>query len=276
MPEGPEVRRQADRIRRAVGQKRTCEVYFGLERLQPFGPELSGRLVETVESRGKALLIHFEGRRTVYSHNQLYGRWYIVSKSEDEFRTPRTGRQLRFGVYAEAKAALLYSASEIEVLDSEVLEEHPFLRRLGPDVLEDSTCVEVVEARLCQPEFRGRSLGVLLLDQSFVAGLGNYLRSEILFSARLLPDEKARALTPPRRARLAAAILEVSRRAYRTGGITVDDDLAKRLKEQGLRKRQLRHYVFSREGRTCRRCDTPVERREVSGRRLYFCPGCQV
>ena len=272
MPEGPEVRRQADRIRKAIGHTRPSHVHFGLEKLRSFEGRLSGRRVEEVESRGKALLVHFEEGLTVYSHNQLYGRWYIVRAGQ----LPRTRRQLRVAFQSPQQWALLYSASEIAVLETGRLQEHPVLSRLGPDVLDERVEVSEVAARLETKEYRQRRLAALLLDQGFVAGLGNYLRSEILFVAQLLPEQRPKDLRPEQRLRLATEILGVARRAYRTGGITVEEDLARRLKAEGLRKRQLRHYVFGRSGQLCRRCETPVVKREAAGRRIYVCPGCQI
>ncbi|MEL6188832.1 MAG: endonuclease VIII [Myxococcota bacterium] len=269
MPEGPEVRRQADRIQKAVGGRKADRVFFGLEALAARGPELSGRRVEHVEARGKALLTHFEGGLSVYSHNQLYGRWYIVKAG----RPPRTNRQLRFAIETSSQDALLYSASDIEVLETAAVSEHPFIAALGPDALDPTVGPDLVEARL--ERFRRRQLGALLLDQRFVAGLGNYLRSEILFFSGVLPERRAMDLAPGRRARLAREILEVTRRAYRTGGITVEDELSKQLKQEGLPRGKRRHHVFARLGHTCRRCETPIDKRDVAGRRVYVCPGCQ-
>jgi endonuclease-8 len=271
MPEGPEARRQADRVGAAVAGHIATKVRFGLSRLEPEAPELEGRRVENVESRGKALLIHFEGGRTVYAHSQLYGRWRVVKPGA----LPKTNRQLRFAVETDKKWALLYSASDIEVLPSAELDRHPFLASLGPDALDETVTREDILARLEDARFRRRQIGHLLLEQGFVAGLGNYLRSEILFFAGILPERKPKDLRPRERAHLAEAILDVPRRAYRLGGITVEDELNRRLKADGVPKRRRRHHVFGRSSATCRRCDTPIERREVASRRVYICPSCQ-
>src|SRR3546814_19362775 len=70
---------------------------------------------------------------------------------------------------------------------SDELHAHPFLSRLGPDVLDPGLDEAAVEVRMLDPRFAGRSLGGLLLDQGFLAGMGNYLRSAVLFAANLLP-----------------------------------------------------------------------------------------
>ena len=268
MPEGPEIRRVADRLRQAVVGKVAVRVRFTQDALSSFGGILTGRSVTAVQSKGKALLTHFEGGLVVYSHNQLFGRWYIVKAGQ----APATQRQLRFSIETKQTWALLYSASNIEVLDAYEIEHHPFIKGLGPDVLDPSTNIAMVNARICES---GRQLSALLLDQSFVAGLGNYLRSEILFVAGLRPEQRAKELSVARQKRLAQAILDVTRRSYHTGGITIAQELDVSLKSLGLSKRNRRHYVFARAGQPCRVCGSKIQKLEASGRRMYLCSTCQ-
>ena len=77
MPEGPEIRRVADRLAEVLVDQRVERVRFGLPRLKPEEGVLSGQRVLEVEPRGKALLTHFENGLSLYSHNQLYGVWRI-------------------------------------------------------------------------------------------------------------------------------------------------------------------------------------------------------
>ena len=74
---------------------------------------------------------------------------------------------------------------------------------------------------------------------------------------------------------LARAIRRVTRQAYRTGGITNDRERAAALKKRGLRRAEYRHHVFARGGRRCWSCRSIVERAELGGRKIFFCPGCQ-
>jgi endonuclease-8 len=271
VPEGPETRRSADRIQRAIGGRRLERVRFGLPRLRPHAAALAGDRVEQVTSRGKALLTRFESGRVLYSHNQLYGRWEICRPGAP----PATGRSLRVALETEERWALLYSASEIELLDADRLEQHPFLARLGPDLLDATTDEESLAERLLDRRFARRSLGALLLDQGFLAGVGNYLRSEILFFAGLDPARTPSDLDGSERTRLAREALRVTRRAYRTGGLTEVPARVRRARAAGESRGQYRHAVFGRAGASCRRCGHDVERSEVAGRRLYRCPECQ-
>lgn len=271
MPEGPEIRRQADALARAIVGERATSVYFAFDHLAGYGARLRGRCVEDVSARGKALLTTFDDGTVVYTHNQLYGRWMIRQPGH----RPSTNRQLRFAIDTPKKSALLYSASTIEVLVQEELAYHPFLSKLGPDILDDAVTPKDVRARLVERRFVNKKLATLYLDQAFLAGLGNYLRSEILFVAGVHPNLRPRDLDEAAMMRLARATLRIARRAYATGGITNLPSEAKKLKAQGQRRRAYRHFVFGRSGHPCRKCAERVARLEISGRRVYVCPSCQ-
>jgi endonuclease-8 len=272
MPEGPETRRAADKLGEAIVGRAASEVFFAFPELRAAQRELTGRTVTRVTSRGKAMLTYFEGGRVVYSHNQLYGRWYV----RKPYAWPKTNRQLRFAIHTDRHSALLYSASEIDVLAEDELGQHPFLARLGPDALDKSVRSRTIERRLASKQFQRRGIAGLLLDQGFVAGLGNYLRSEIAFFAGIRPERRPVDLDPEERKRLARAVLTITRRAYRTGGVTNPAALAKDLRAGGHPRRAYRHAVFGRSGQPCWTCGQEIERIDLAGRRAYVCPDCQV
>ena len=89
-----------------------------------------------------SLLTHFSHNLTLYSHNQLYGVWRVVKANEQ----PQTTRVLRVRLQTADNAILLYSASDIEMLTPEQLLTHPFLQRVGPDVLDMSLTPGEVKA----------------------------------------------------------------------------------------------------------------------------------
>jgi endonuclease-8 len=273
MPEGPEIRRAADRLEKALVGQRLRRVYFAFDRLEPFARRLRGRTVRVVAPWGKAMLIRCGDDLTIYSHNQLYGKWFVCAT--DAAPRGAGNRQLRLGLHTAEKSALLYSASDIEVLDDEELARHPFLSRLGPDVLDPAVTPATVAQRLAERRFRGRNLAQLLLDQGFLCGLGNYLRSEILFVAGIDPARRARDLDTDARDRLADVIVRIARQAYRERGVTNDLDRVRLLKAEGIPRRAYRHHVFGRAGLRCYACGESVEKRSVGARRLYLCPVCQ-
>ena len=271
VPEGPEIRRAADRIERSLAGSVIHDVRLTVPRLRRFRSRLVGTRVTGVDTHGKAMLTRFDNGLTLYSHNQLYGRWYITRRNT----LPKTGRSLRVALHGLTHSAWLYSATEVEILTDEQLGEHPFLRKLGPDILDSTLKPRDVCMRLESQRFQRRSLAALYLDQAFLAGVGNYLRSEILFAAGLHPAVRAKDLDRRELTRLARATLTVSRRAYELNGVTVTPKLMKSLKRAGQNYRQYRHWVFARHGEPCRRCTTAVERQLLAGRAVFFCPACQ-
>ncbi len=271
MPEGPEIKRAADRIAAAVVPYPVDEIWFAFEHLKPYEPILKNQRVIALEPRGKALLTRFENGLNIYSHNQLYGKW-VVRKA---YSYPQTNRQLRLAIHNRRKSALLYSASDIEVIEDSMLEHHPFLQRIGPDVLSDWITPEVVRQRLHDPAFQRRRFVSLLLDQHFLAGLGNYLRSEIAFVAKVHPHRRPLDCSPEQIDALAEAAISVPVQSYQTGGVTNSMELVAQLKHKGYRWAQYRHWVFNRENEPCFVCGTPVLKVMASGRRYYYCPHCQ-
>ena len=271
MPEGPEIRRAADRIEKQLAGKTLEDVWFAFPELAPQAASLIGVNVQAVDTRGKAMLIRFADQRVLYSHNQLYGVW----KLHAEDRPPSTQRSLRVRLTAEGRSASLYSASDVSLWHEEHLHQHPFLSRLGPDLLSEGVTPAQVRQRLLLPAFRRRSLGALLLDQSLVAGLGNYLRSEILFFAQLHPRQRPAELSDTQLALLAELIIEVTRQAYLQAGVTNLPAWIAQAVASGEPRRQWRFAVFERAGLSCHRCGDVIERSMVGSRRLYRCPGCQ-
>ena len=271
MPEGPEIRIAADKIAKAIAHQPIKEIFFAFEHLKPYEEILSQQLITGVDTKGKGMLTRFESGLSIYSHNQLYGKWEIVPA----YNYPDTKRQLRLAIHNEQKSALLYSASDIEVLDEDAIAIHPFLSRLGLDILDRKTTTKKVKTRLLNKSFQRRRFTSLLLDQGFLAGLGNYLRSEILFVARVHPILRPIDCSETQISALAKAALKITQQSYQTEGITNDLKLVKKLKAQGYERPDYRYWVFNREERPCYICDTPIIKDISGGRRYYFCPHCQ-
>lgn len=262
MPEGPEIRRAADSLEAAVKDRPLTGAWFAFDVLKAYEKTLVGQTVTGIETRGKALLTHFSGGLTLYSHNQLYGVWRVVKSGE----TPETRRTLRVRLETADKAILLYSASEIAMLNEDELAAHPFLNRVGPDVLDMTLTAEAAKARLLSPRFRNRQFAGLLLDQAFLAGLGNYLRVEILWECELAPNRKASQLDEEQLTRLSEALLALPRLSYSTRG---------RPKAGRHHGALFRFRVFHRQGEKCERCGGIVDRMMIASRPFYWCPHCQ-
>ena len=272
MPEGPEIRRAADKVaRRLVGGALTS-IKLPYPPISEFDGVLGDASVESVTSRGKALLMRFDNGLTLYSHSQLYGRWTVNRVTTKV----RWNRSLRAEFISKGYAVRLWSATDVEVIPTRDEEAHPYIAKLGPDVLDKTTTQDVIKNRLESPRFNGRSAASLMLDQSFVAGLGNYLRSEILHQAGVHPKTRPKDLDSETITKWGSLTKSISIRSYESNGLTVSDELAGERKEMGERRRSYRHSAFCRNGKDCHVCGATIIRIRVSGRRLDMCPKCQV
>ncbi len=271
MPEGPEIHRAAAQLRKALVGRTLLSV--GGEH-----PATAGRLdgwvgreVDAVEARSKAMLIHV-GEQVLYSHNQLYGRWTVNRATT----TPRNWkRSLRVELVNDQHACRLWSASDVMLMDAWEVNGHPYIAQLGPDVADLRTTVEEVRVHLEEARFQRRGLAGLLLDQRFLAGVGNYLRSEILFEAGVDPSRRLGHLNATEKDALAEAAVAITHRAYHQKGVTVDQGTYDTMRGLGVARRSARHYVFHRDGMPCHRCQSTVVHGRVGGRRLDTCPSCQ-
>ena len=271
MPEGPEIRRAADLLHAAIAAKPLTKVWFKFAELKQHEVALASSAITGFETHGKALLTHFKCGLSIYSHNQLYGVWKIAARG----KVPKTTRDLRLAIHTEKAAIFLFSASDISVWRTETLNEHPFLRKLGPDALDPKLQASELAKRLISPRFAGKALAGLLLDQAFLAGMGNYLRTEVLFYAGLHPSVRPKDLSELELARLAEQLLGVTRRSYATGGVTNEAAIAGVLQGDGAPFEGYRFAAFDRAGQACYQCGNKIERIELAGRRLYLCPECQ-
>lgn len=271
MPEGPEIRLAADQIAKIIENEVIEDIEVGLAHLSAPAKKLKGVRVEEVETRGKAMLIHFANGLSIYSHNQLYGLWLTMKRGQ----LPNTKRSLRLALHTEANSALLYSASDIAVYERHDLPKHPFLSKIGPDILSKELKWKGIAERLQDKRFRNRSLSILYLDQHFIAGIGNYLRTEMLYAARIHPDLKPNQLSSEQLETLAKQTLLIGKRAYNTKGHTVPPFLGKTLAKTKGAYESVRFMVFNREGLSCRECVRPIVKAKRNGRRIYWCEGCQ-
>lgn len=268
MPEGPETKRMADTIKSALVDKEIVSAKF----LHPSLEELSLEKISIndITSKGKAVLIRLKNNKTIVTHNQLYGRWtsnLINTKINHN-------RSLRVEFITRSKAVRLWSATDISLYNTEDENNHPYIKNLGPDVLEAETTYQVIYDRLTSKKFRNRQFSGTLLNQNFIAGLGNYLRSEILFFSKIMYNQNASQLTDDQNELLSKNIKDVSMRTYRQKGKTIffDDLMLKKLDKQAKSRRFM---VFARESLPCYNCDDLIIKVFTASRRLYYCPNCQ-
>lgn len=179
---------------------------------------------------------------------------------------------VRVRILAETVVADLRGPTKCEVRTAEEVDE--IIAKLGPDPLVDSP--KKGSDRFFERVHKTKTMiGLLLMDQSVVSGIGNVYRAEMLFRARLnphtpgvdVPEETVRALWKDWTKLLKSGV--------KLGQMMTMDGLSKKQYAQAMAKRDDRHWVYHREGLPCRVCGTNILMEEAAGRKLYWCPVCQ-
>jgi formamidopyrimidine-DNA glycosylase len=270
MPELPEVETTARSLRaRLIGRRVSTISGVDWPRMLPNSSEtelqlaLSGREVQTIERRGKYLLIGFDDDHWLGVHRKMSGNLLMQSA---EAPAPRhthlsieldNGEALRFVDARKFGRVYLFRAGD---------ERDDFLaERLGPDSLVD------LDAGVLAAKLRGRKgrLKPLLLDQAFLAGVGNLYADEALWEARLHPLRSADSLSRAEVARLARAIKQVLVLAIERRGTSLS---TYRDADGTAGENQDHLNVYGREGLPCPRCGAPIRRMVIGARSSYFCP----
>lgn len=269
MPEGPETHYIADRARQLLVGKPLTQVKFSLPALKAYEKSLRGHSVVDVQARGKALLTGFDNGLTLYTHSQLLGYWDFQEKTPPD---PPSGSPRAY-LATRSGSAALHIAPKVEMWKTSKIGTHPFLTKLGPDILDPAVTAADFAARLAEKPFSRRKLAVLLLQQEFAAGMGNYLRSEVLYEARLAPLRTGESLNAKEVRALSAALLKVPRRIYRSKFKGPLPDSSKDYLQKMAKT--FRFRVFEREGYACPSCAGDIVMQRIASRRLYWCPHCQ-
>ncbi len=272
MPEGPEIRRAAEKISRVLVGKEIIESNFHYERIKKMEIMVKNKNIKEITTRGKAMLIRFMNNWSMYSHNQLYGRWTVNLNTTKINST----RSLRVVFITKKHTVRLWSATDIDLIPTSEENEHSFLKKIGPDVLHESCSFELITERLTSKRFYKKKASTLMLDQTVFAGLGNYLRSEILFNAKIHPDDRPIDLDKTRINQWAKSIKNISHLAYKTGGFTVSKSIADKNKANGEPRKSYKHAVFMRHKYACLNCKGVIERKWYGKRKLDYCPRCQI
>lgn len=274
MPELPEV----ETVRRGLDQhlvgRRISAVQVGRERVvrrtsaQDLIAGLTGAQVTSAERRGKYLICPLDTGKSLMIHLRMSG--HLLSGAPGGIRPAHThvvldlhdGTQMWFVDPRTFGEMVVYGdAAEI-----------PELLRLGRDPLHDPITASVLSAMW---QSRSQGLKSFLLDQRFIAGIGNIYSDEIAHRARLHPLTPVGKISSAGRFRVAAAITDVLEAAVAAGGSTLGDaQYVDLLGHSG--NYQDRHRVYGRTGQRCVTCDrSRIERITVAQRSTHLCRTCQ-
>jgi endonuclease VIII len=272
VPEGDTIFRTARTLHGALGGHPVTgftSVFPAVNRIVEDQP-IIGQTIEAVTSRGKHLLMAFSGGLTLHTHMRMNGSWHLYRPGE-RWQRPRS--DMRILVSTDRIVAVGFSVPIAELLSRRELARHSQLRSLGPDPLQAGFDRGEVIKRIRDQS--SDAIGDVLLDQRVVAGIGNVLKSEVLFVAGLNPFTPARSLDDAAVNRAIDALCELM------AASVVDSASAPPAAFGRRTTRSLdpaaRLWVYGRSGKPCRRCGTPVQSRKTGAdaRISYWCPTCQ-
>ncbi len=271
MPELPEVETVVRALRRPLVGRTFSGLVSGWPRqiVRPDDPaelaaRISGRTVTEIRRRAKYIVMALDGgEETLIVHLKMTGHLAVVPGGAPVHPHVRQRFLLRDGDELHfrdpRKFGRVYLVREPEVV----------LGRLGPEPLADEFTLDRFLALFGT---RSRPLKPLLLDQEFIAGIGNIYADEALFAAGLHPERRSDRLTGAEKAALYEAIREVLRLGIAREGASISDYV----KPDGTKgEMQEAVMVFRRTGFPCTRCGTPIARMVLGGRSTHFCPSCQ-
>lgn len=265
MPELPEVETIKRELERAILGKKITEVcvHHPLVVREPavdkFKKGLEGASFKNIIRKAKVLILELSNGKSLVIHLKMTGQLIY----------PGDGKKSRVSFYLSGGKTLDFNDqrlfAELRLLND--WRSLKFIQGLGPEPF-DLTLGQF-KNMLKQKKTK---IKPLLMDQTFISGIGNIYAAESLFRARVHPQRPAQDLADKEKELLFKEIKEVLNEAIRFGGSSVDDYV----RLSGQRGDYVsQHKVYGREGKPCLVCKTLIEKINLGGRGTYFCPKCQ-
>jgi len=274
MPEGDTIFRAARTLNRALAGKVVTRFETQLAHLArvDYDTPITGRAIDKGESAGKWLRIYFSGDLILVTHMLMSGSWHIYRPGES-WKRSRT--QMRVALYTDAFVAVAFGVPIAEFHTVSTLERHRSVQKLGPDVLapefDEDQAIRQLRTR---PDLE---VGVAVLRQHLVAGIGNVFKSEVCFASSVNPFRLVGSLSNGE----LQALMQNARRFMQKNVLETSGDRI--VTYPGLRRTtdssnpSERLWVYRRNGEPCRRCKTPIQSRKQGedARTTFWCPFCQ-
>jgi endonuclease-8 len=233
-------------------------------------------MIEKIESRGKWLLIYFSGDLILVTHMLMSGSWHLYRTGE---RWQMGRDRMRVVIRTVDWEAVAFNVPIAEFHTARSLERSEQIPKLGPDLLSSDFTVaggteRLREFAVAHPD---AEMGVVLLNQRVLAGLGNVYKSEVAFAAGVNPFRVMQTLT----SKEMEAMVDVAQRYMKANVLDGSGDgivtYSGNRRTTCANNREERLWVYGRQGEECRRCGTLVMMRKPGeqARSTYWCPECQ-
>jgi len=271
MPEGPTIRNTADLLREALAGQQIMRFHSPLKKAASEGwaEKITAQSVRAVRAHGKNLFIDFENDWTLYTHMLMWGAWHVYALGAPWLKE---ARKARIVLETTSHCAVLFSAPVCQLIPASELATHP-TSALGPDLLADAFgATERAEIHRRLQAQGAVAIGEAIMNQTVMAGIGNILKSEILFAARIHPERAANSINNDEFACLIATSQDMMQRAYDTHSFS-QVFLSPALRQATGRL----GYVYGRSGQVCLRCGGTIAmvRQGPMQRMTFFCSFCQ-
>lgn len=271
MPEIPEIETVKHHLSVKVQGKTIKSITVNRDKalnvsVDEFIKTLVNQRICSVRRRAKQIIISFSNDHSIIIHFMLEGYMRFFYSDEELSGNPSVLFVLTSG---DTLACYKINLGYIHLVATTMLAEIPELDGLGPEPLEPAFTVKEFLDLLSQ---RKGMIKPLLMDQQFIAGIGNVYSNEVLFCSGILPTRKVAAITVEERQKLYECLQNLLKRAVESGGVydekfSSDDTLT------GGFESQLQ--VAYRTGQPCYRCGAVIMTKRVGGRNAFYCPICQ-
>lgn len=270
MPEGHSLHRLARRLTRVFAGT-SPRVSSPQGRFAESAALLDGHLFERAWAHGKLLFLEIGGR-TVHVHLGLIGRFDFAAVQGIE---PPVQGVVRLRLRNEQYAADLRGPMVCRIVSEPEVDD--LIARQGPDPLQPGADPTPGWEKLHRS---GKSVGELLMDQSVIAGVGNIYRCEVLFRQRIGPAYAGNRIKRASFDAIWADLVRLMEVGVHTGRIiTVEEDVVAAEEDiaAGTMKPEYDrpNYVYQHDGEPCPRCGAKIRMKNLAGRKLYWCGGCQ-
>jgi endonuclease-8 len=274
VPEGDTIFRAASTLQRALARQTVTEFSSVFPKLTRVDEDsgVVGRSVESVEARGKWLLMHFSSDLILLTHMLMNGSWHIYRPGE---RWKRRREEMRIVIGTPKMMAVAFTIQVAEFHNAASLTRRRGFNQLGPSLLAEEFDVAAAAARLrLQPDAQ---VGSALLAQSVVAGIGNVYKSEVCFACGVNPFRQVSTLSVAE----TVCLMTTARKFLQMNVTPVSSDRI--VTYTGMRRTTRRtdpaeaRWVYARRSDPCRRCGTAIESRKqgIDARTTFWCPVCQ-
>jgi len=265
MPELPEVETIKNDLQKALIGKRITEVFIHNPKVikeppaDKFKKGIEGAVIRGVLRKAKVLIIELSNAKFLVCHLKMTGQLIYPGGN------PKSRITFKFsdGKLLDFNDQRLFA--EVRLMDD--WRKLKFIQGLGPEPFEVG--LERFKKMLAA---RKTKIKPLLMDQTFISGIGNLYAAESLFRARINPQRQANTLSEREKELLFKEIKDVLTEAISHGGSSVDNYV----RLSGRPGEYVAHHkVYGKEGKPCPVCGSPVKRISLGGRGTYYCARCQ-